>query len=80
MPLTLPALAPGRRFTLPRPHGSSDALFLARQAAACREERRRLVVFTADPADAQEGPGIGRDVDPLVRKPRIDRSTGKIRW
>ena len=33
----LPAIAPGKRFTLPRPPGSADALLLARFARAARD-------------------------------------------
>jgi len=50
--MQLPYLAPGKRFTSPRPIGSADALLLARMARAHAAERRVVVVFTADPADA----------------------------
>ncbi len=52
--LSLPAIAPGKRFTLPRPPGSADALLLARFA-----EKQRLqagsttAIFTSEPADTQ---------------------------
>ncbi|HEY4957448.1 MAG TPA: transcription-repair coupling factor, partial [Caldimonas sp.] len=52
--LLLPAIATGKRYTLPRPPGSADALLLARFA-----ERQRLhgtattAIFTAEPADTQ---------------------------
>ncbi|MBK9133693.1 MAG: transcription-repair coupling factor [Betaproteobacteria bacterium] len=55
--MQLPPLAPGRRFTIPRPHGSADALLLARLARARAKERgaqgTALTVFTAEAADAQ---------------------------
>ncbi len=47
----LPSIAPGHRFTLPRPLGSADALLLARLAQARKAEGRLLAVFTAEPAD-----------------------------
>ncbi len=49
----LPALIPGKRFTLPRPTGSADALLLARLARRCADDQRTLAVVAADPADAQ---------------------------
>ena len=49
----LPAIAPGKRFTLPRPPGSADALQLAMLAQARHAEGRMTAVVTADPADAQ---------------------------
>lgn len=52
MPLNVPALAVGKRFTLPRPQGSADAMLLARHAQACRLRGQVLVVFTAEPSDA----------------------------
>jgi transcription-repair coupling factor (superfamily II helicase) len=51
--MQLPPIAPGKRFTLPRPHGSADALLLARQAEALTGSGQRLAVVTAEPADAQ---------------------------
>ena len=51
--MQLPAIAPGNRFTLPRPIGSADALLLARLALARKSEQRLLVIVTAEPADAQ---------------------------
>ena len=51
--MQIPAIAPGKRFVLPRPVGSADALLLARHAQACRAARRSLCVVAADPADAQ---------------------------
>jgi transcription-repair coupling factor (superfamily II helicase) len=51
--MQLPPLLPGKRLTVPRPVGSSDALQLARWAEARRAERHLVAVVTADPADAQ---------------------------
>jgi transcription-repair coupling factor (superfamily II helicase) len=48
----LPSIAPGKRYTLPRPIGSGDALLLARQAAAVKAAGRVLAVITAEPADS----------------------------
>jgi transcription-repair coupling factor (superfamily II helicase) len=50
--MQLPSIAPGKRYTLPRPLGSADALLLARQAAAAREHGRVLAIVTADPGDS----------------------------
>ncbi len=47
----LPSIAPGKRFTLPRPPGSADALLLARLARRHADEQRLLAIFTADPSD-----------------------------
>jgi transcription-repair coupling factor (superfamily II helicase) len=49
----LPPLSPGKRFTVPRPAGSADALLLARFVQARAGERRITVVFSAEPADTQ---------------------------
>ena len=46
----LPSIAPGKRFTLPRPTGSADALLIARHAA---QQKTLTTVITAEPADAQ---------------------------
>lgn len=51
--MQLPSLAPGKRFTLPRPFGSADALLLARFAQAQKAEGRITAVVTAEPADTQ---------------------------
>ncbi|CAD5367196.1 Transcription-repair-coupling factor [Rubrivivax sp. A210] len=48
----LPSIAPGKRYTLPRPVGSGDALLLARLARSHADAQRLLAVFTAEPADA----------------------------
>jgi transcription-repair coupling factor (superfamily II helicase) len=50
--MQLPSIAPGKRFTLPRPIGSADALLLARQAAAAKASGRMLAIVTAEPADS----------------------------
>jgi len=51
--MQLPSIAPGKRYTLPRPLGSADALLLARLAEARVAEKRLLAIVTAEPADAQ---------------------------
>ena len=49
--MQLPHIAAGRRFTLPRPIGSADALLLAKLGQARKAEGRLLAIFTAEPAD-----------------------------
>ena len=49
--MQLPFVAPGKRFTLPRGPGSSDALLLARLARSHADGKRLLTVFSAEPAD-----------------------------
>jgi len=49
--MQLPTIAPGRRFTLPRPVGSADALLLARLAREHAGAKRLLAIFTAEPSD-----------------------------
>jgi transcription-repair coupling factor (superfamily II helicase) len=49
----LPVIAPGKRFTLPRPLGSADALLLARHAQAQVAAKHLLAIVTAEPADTQ---------------------------
>ena len=51
--MQIPAIAPGKRFVLPRPIGSGDALLLARHAQARRAAGQLLCVVAADAADAQ---------------------------
>ena len=51
--MQLPSIAPGKRFTLPRPVGSADALLLARIAQGWTRERRTCAIVTAEPADTQ---------------------------
>jgi transcription-repair coupling factor (superfamily II helicase) len=47
--MQLPIIAPGKRFTLPRPTGSADALLIARMA----QRGGVHAVMTAEPSDAQ---------------------------
>jgi transcription-repair coupling factor (superfamily II helicase) len=47
--MQLPIIAPGKRFTLPRPTGSADALLIARLA----QRGGVQAVITAEPSDAQ---------------------------
>jgi len=49
----LPSIATGKRFTLPRPLGSADALLLARFAHAQAAQHRITAIVTAEPADTQ---------------------------
>ncbi len=49
--MQLPHVQPGKRFTLPRSPGSSDALLLARLARSHADAKRLLAVFSAQPAD-----------------------------
>jgi transcription-repair coupling factor (superfamily II helicase) len=49
--MQLPVIAPGKRFTLPRPPGSADALLLARVLRQHQQAGRMVAVFTAEPAD-----------------------------
>ncbi|MDP9044341.1 MAG: transcription-repair coupling factor [Pseudomonadota bacterium] len=51
--MQLPAIAPGKRYTLPRPVGSADALLLARFASERAAERQLTAIITAEPADTQ---------------------------
>jgi transcription-repair coupling factor (superfamily II helicase) len=51
--MQLPAIAPGKRYTLPRPIGSADALLLARLAEAHAQAGRLTAMITAEPGDAQ---------------------------
>jgi len=51
--MQLPVIAAGKRFTLPRPTGSGDALLLARFAQARAGAKQLLAIVTAEPADAQ---------------------------
>ena len=51
--MQLPSIAPGKRFTLPRPIGSADALLLARFAQAQAAQKRLTAIVTAEPADTQ---------------------------
>ena len=51
--MQLPIIAPGKRFSLPRPIGSADSLLIARLARTWAEQGRIGAVITADPADTQ---------------------------
>lgn len=51
--MLLPSLAPGKRFALPRPVGSADALQLARYAQARKAAGQLTAIVTAEPADTQ---------------------------
>ncbi len=51
--MQLPAIAPGKRFTLPRPLGSADALLLARFAQSQSAQKKITAIVTAEPADTQ---------------------------
>ena len=51
--MELPKLTPGKRFTLPRPTGSSDALLLAQLGLREKTQGRLTAVVTADASDAQ---------------------------
>ncbi|MEW6704810.1 MAG: transcription-repair coupling factor [Pseudomonadota bacterium] len=51
--MQLPSIARGKRFTLPRPLGSADALLLARYAQQQAANKTLLAIVTAEPADAQ---------------------------
>ena len=50
--MQLPQLIPGKRHTLPRPTGSSDALLLARLAQGVGREGRITAIVCADASDA----------------------------
>ena len=51
--MDLPKLPPGKRFTLPRPVGSADALLLAHLGERERAAHRTTAIVTADAADAR---------------------------
>ncbi|MBV9891097.1 MAG: DEAD/DEAH box helicase, partial [Rhizobacter sp.] len=51
--MRLPDIAPGKRFALPRPPGSADALLLARFAEREGAKRAPVAIFNAEPADSQ---------------------------
>ena len=51
--MDLPKLSPGKRFTLPRPVGSADAMLLARLGAREKAAGKPMTVVTADASDAQ---------------------------
>ncbi len=51
--MDLPRLTPGKRYALPQPLGSSDALLLARLAQRENAAGRPVAIVTADASDAQ---------------------------
>src|SRR4051794_23363355 len=51
--MDLPKLSPGKRFALPRPPGSADALLLARLAVREKAARHPVAIVTSGAADAQ---------------------------
>ena len=51
--MQIPQLAPGKRFQLPRPLGSADALLLAQFARAQKSAGKLVALITAEPADSQ---------------------------
>jgi transcription-repair coupling factor (superfamily II helicase) len=51
--MNIPSIAPGKRFTLPRPVGSSDALLFARFASEQAANKKLTAIVTAEPADTQ---------------------------
>jgi transcription-repair coupling factor (superfamily II helicase) len=54
--MQLPSIAPGKRYTVPRPLGSADALLLARFAQQRKAAKQVLGVITAEPSDVQRLP------------------------
>ncbi len=51
--MQIPHIPPGKRFTLPRPPGSADALLLAKHAAEQGTPTGVLCIVCAEPADVQ---------------------------
>jgi transcription-repair coupling factor (superfamily II helicase) len=51
--MDLPKLTPGKRYTLPRPAGSADALLLAALGEREKAGHRLMAIVTADATDAQ---------------------------
>jgi len=51
--MQLPSLAPGQRYTLPRPPGAADALLIARLASERAAQGQLTLVVCAEPADSQ---------------------------
>ncbi|MDD3935907.1 transcription-repair coupling factor [Rhodoferax sp.] len=51
--MELPKLTPGKRYTLPRPVGSADALLLAQLALRDKAVHKVTAIVTADATDAQ---------------------------
>ncbi|MDE2076182.1 MAG: transcription-repair coupling factor [Burkholderiales bacterium] len=50
--LSIPSLSTGKRFALPRPIGSSDALLISQFAVTQKQAGKLTAVIVADPADA----------------------------
>ncbi|MFM1908805.1 MAG: hypothetical protein RLZZ591_2482, partial [Pseudomonadota bacterium] len=51
--MDLPKLSPGKRYTLPRPVGSADALLLAQLAQRDKSSQKLTAIVTADALDAR---------------------------
>jgi transcription-repair coupling factor (superfamily II helicase) len=51
--MQIPSIAPGKRFTLPRPVGSADAVLLARFASERAAQGQLTAIITAEPGDTQ---------------------------
>ena len=51
--MLIPSIAAGKRFTLPRPVGSADALLLARFAQQRAAQKQLTTIVSAEPADTQ---------------------------
>ena len=51
--MQLPIIAPGKRFSLPRPVGCADSMLIARLAQGWAQRGQVGAVVTADPADTQ---------------------------
>ncbi|MEY2684802.1 MAG: Transcription-repair-coupling factor, partial [Pseudomonadota bacterium] len=51
--MELPKLSPGKRYTLPRPAGSADALLLGQLGLREKRDGRPVAIVTADATDAQ---------------------------
>ena len=49
----LPTLSPGKKFAMPRPVGSADALLLAQLGTHEKAKQQRVAIITADAVDAQ---------------------------
>jgi len=49
----LPLLSSGKRFAMPRPVASADALLLAQLAVREKSKHQRIAIVTADAMDAQ---------------------------
>ena len=51
--MDLPKLHPGKRYTLPQPTGSADALLLAQLGQREKVDHKLTAIVTADATDAQ---------------------------